>query len=451
MATQQITCPQCGSPAPANIVQIIDVDQHPQLKQMLLSGQINTAQCSNCGWSGQVTAPLIYHDSAHDLLINFVPMEMNLPYDEQERMMGQMVRAVLDQIPQEKRRAYLLQPQQMVRWQTFIERVLLTEGITKEMIERQRKQSELLKKLLTADNDVVTYLLDQPENKRLIDDEDFVHMVQSSLQQLSQQGGQTDILVKLSNLQAKLMRETEAGKRIEGQQLAMHKLQMAAKAAGGLTVEMLAEHIVQNQERDDIVDAMVTAAGGLNYEFFSALSQHIDKAAKSGDQAQVDRLTAIRTRLLKVFDDMREAAAKRTQAAREVINQIVNAPDKMAALGQNAGKVDELFMSVLEAELQQARDQGDLARSSTLNEIKQLITDSINAANPPHMQLLMTLLQAESLDQVKAMLDANPELITKELVEGVDVVSAEMPAEAPADLVERLAQVRQLLVERLGD
>lgn len=449
MATQQITCPQCSSPAPANIVQIIDVDQYPQLKQMLLSGQVNTAQCGNCGWSGQVTAPLIYHDSAHDLLINFVPMEMNLPYDEQERMMGQMVRAVLDQIPMEKRRAYLLQPQQMVRWQTFIEAVLLTEGITKEMIERQRKQSELLKKLLTADNDVVTYLLDQPENKRLIDDEEFVRMVQSTLQQLSQQGEQTDIIIKLSNLQAKLMRETAAGKRIEDQQLAMHKLQMAAKQADGMTVEMLAEHIVLNQERDDIVDAMVSAAGGLNYEFFTAFSQHIDSAAKAGEQAQVDRLTAIRTRLLKIFDDMREAATKRTMEAREMLNKIAAAPDKMAALGGNADRIDELFMSVLEAELEQARSKGDLARSSALNEIKQLITDSINAANPPHMQLLMQLLQAETLTQVNEILDAQPELAVQELVEGVDVVSAEMPAEAPPELVERLGQIRQILVARL--
>lgn len=446
MAQQQINCPNCGSPAAANIVQLIDVDQYPQLKQMLIAGQLNVAQCQNCDWSGQVASPLIYHDSAHDMLISFVPMELNLPYDQQERMMGQMVRAVVDQIPAEKRRAYLLQPKQMMRWQTFIEAVLETEGITKDMIERQRKQSELLQKLMGADNDVVDYLLQDPANKRLVDDEAFVGMVQTTLQQAVQSQQPTAIIVSLSNLQARLMSSTAAGQRIEKRQMAMHALQLDAKEAGGMTVEILAEHVVRNQADDEVIDGMVAAVGGLNYDFFSAFSKHIDSAVQDGDKATVDRLTAIRTRLLEVFDEMREASAQMVKESLDALNRIAAAPDKMLAIQQHATQIDDVFMSLLERELEQARGQGNLDRVMALKEVEKLITDIMNQANPPHLQLISMMMQAETPEQAIEALASNPELIGPELIEAVDQVFSEMPEEAPQDFIQRLEQVKKLIV-----
>ena len=448
MAQQQIPCPQCGTPAQANIVQLIDVDQYPQLKQMLIAGQLNVAQCQNCGWSGQVASPLIYHDSAHDMLVSFVPMELNLPYDEQERMMGQMVRAIVENIPQEKRRAYLLQPKQMMRWQTFIEAVLETEGITKEMIAQQRKQSELLQKLIGADSDVVDYLL--KENKRLVDDEGFVTMVQQSLQQLVQQQQQTDLIISLSNLQARLMCDTEAGQRIEKRQLAMHALQMDAKAADGLTPEIFADHVERNYESDETIDSMVAAVGGLSYEFFSAFSSRIDAVVATGDKAKVEKMTAIRTRLLKTYDEMRDASAKLVEASLTALNAIVAAPDKMEAIRQYSTQIDELFMNLLDRELEQARANGDLDRTMGLKEVQKLIKDIMDQANPPQMQLISMLMQAESPEQAMEMMEANASMVNQELVDALDQVSAELPPTTPEEITSRLAQVKKLVEGRVN-
>mgnify|MGYP003380721901 FL=1 len=43
----QISCPNCGTPYVADIYQVIDVDREPQLKEMLLSVQLNMAVCPN--------------------------------------------------------------------------------------------------------------------------------------------------------------------------------------------------------------------------------------------------------------------------------------------------------------------------------------------------------------------------------------------------------------------
>ena len=54
----------------------------------------------------------------------------------------------MDNLPQEKRKAYLLQPKSMLTYQTLIETILEADGITKEMIEDQQKRLKLLERLL---------------------------------------------------------------------------------------------------------------------------------------------------------------------------------------------------------------------------------------------------------------------------------------------------------------
>ena len=155
----QLTCPRCGTPFQAEIHQMIDVGQQPELKMQLLNGALNVAACPNCGAATQLATPLVYHDPEHQLFMIHVPQEMNVTQVQREEMIGRFTRQVMEATPQEQRRAYLFQPQMILTMQTFMEKVLETEGITKEMIDKQRKQAELLQTLARADKDVVDHLL----------------------------------------------------------------------------------------------------------------------------------------------------------------------------------------------------------------------------------------------------------------------------------------------------
>lgn len=442
----QIQCPNCGNQVTADIYQLLDVDQAPQIKQALLSGALNTAQCQNCGWVGQVAAPLVYHESAHDLLMTFVPMELNLPYDQQERMMGQLVRAVVENVPQEKRRAYLLQPQQIFRWQTFMEKIYETEGITPEMLQRQQRQMELLQTLIKADKDVVDYLL--KERKSDIDDDTFVQMVQSTLQQ-AVQAQQSDAMTRLSNLNYHLMTKTEAGKRAEKRQMAMNALQQEAKANNGVTPQMVANHVIKNMDDDATIDAIVEATGAISYEFFSAFSQQIDAAAKAGEQKKVARLTEIRTRLLEIYDEMQKVSAQLMMEALKTVNMIAAAPDKLLALQQSAGSIDEAFMITLEQQLEIAQGEADLDRILALKEIKKHVEDMLQQSADPSMQMITAMLQAPSEEQLDQFLEANVQYVNEDLLAGFDALSAELPADAPEQLRQRLGQLRERVEKRL--
>ena len=442
----QITCPQCGTPYTAEIHQVVDSKRTPQLKQQLLNGQLNVAVCPQCGAGGQMATLMLFHDPDHEMFMIHVPQELNLNQMQREQMIGQLTKQVMDEMPPEDRRAYMFQPQIMLNWQTFMEKVLETEGITPEMIARQKKQSELLQTLMRADKDVQDVLLQERANEI---DETFFAMLQQFVDMASQlQDNQQ--MVKLTNLRARLMTETAVGQRMEQQQMALHKLSRQAKKEGGLSPAMLVEHIVANQEQPHVVDALVMAGqGALQYEFFSLLTAEIEKAEKAGDKAAVSRLTELRADLLELYEGMQEQSKSMLQEAMNTLNVILEAPDKELALMENAEQVDDAFMSVLVARMNEADQKQDLAQFQALNEIHNLIYAQMERTLPPHVQLLNQLVRSESPEEQVQLLDENADFISEDLIQLIDQVMEQADGRGQDDLNGRLQSVKTLIQARL--
>ena len=130
MAQTQIACPRCRQLIAANVEQLFDVTADPQAKQRLLSGQVNHARCPHCGYQGRLATPVVYHDNEKELLLTFFPAELGLPVNEQERMIGPLIKQVTDRLPPEKRKAYLLKPQANLTYESMLETILGKDGIT---------------------------------------------------------------------------------------------------------------------------------------------------------------------------------------------------------------------------------------------------------------------------------------------------------------------------------
>jgi DNA-directed RNA polymerase subunit RPC12/RpoP len=110
MPQTQISCPRCRQMIPANVEQLFDVTHDPQAKQRLMSGQSNYARCPHCGYEGRLATPVVYHDNEKELLLTFFPAELGLPVNEQETMIGPLIKQVVDRLPAEKRKGYLFKP-----------------------------------------------------------------------------------------------------------------------------------------------------------------------------------------------------------------------------------------------------------------------------------------------------------------------------------------------------
>ena len=79
MPQTRTTCPRCRQPVLAEINQLFDVNTDPEAKQRLLSGQYNLIHCPSCGYEGNLSTPIVYHDPNKELLLTFFPSELGLP------------------------------------------------------------------------------------------------------------------------------------------------------------------------------------------------------------------------------------------------------------------------------------------------------------------------------------------------------------------------------------
>ena len=125
-STSTIRCSNCGQPIQARIVSFLDAQQEPALKAQMINQQLNRAQCPACGTVNTVAVPMLYHDGSKEMLIAFVPMELNVGKDQIERIIGDLMKL----LPKENFKGYMFNPKRTLTMQGLIEMVLQADGIT---------------------------------------------------------------------------------------------------------------------------------------------------------------------------------------------------------------------------------------------------------------------------------------------------------------------------------
>jgi glycerophosphoryl diester phosphodiesterase len=441
----QLTCPACHTPFMGDVHQIIDVGLHPEMKQMLLTGALNVVQCPACGTVTRVGTPFLYHDPEHELFMVYVPMELSMAQNEQEKLIGQLVKRAMDQLPPEQRRGYMFQPQTILNLQTLMEKVLETEGVTPEMMARQRAQSELLGRLLEADRETASQMIAEHSDEL---DEQFFAML-SVLTESAEQSAQEEALLKLLNLRALLYQKTEYGQRLEAQQLALHKFNREAKAAGGVSPDLLLKHVLANRKDPAVVDSLVQAgAPALNYQFFILLSEKIEKREKAGVDAA--ELKTLRDHLLAVQQDIEAQSRKIFERASQTLQRILSAEDIDQAIRDSLAEIDDSFMYILSASIAQAEEQGKQEQAQALVAVYDAIRDVLDSQMPPEIQLLNELMTLENDEARRQLLDERSEMLTPEFVELVMSVAEQAAENDRPELSQQLTGLRAMIEARMA-
>ena len=160
-----VNCAHCGFPFQIPVFSIIDVRQNPELKPALLSGQLNAAQCPSCGKVNYIGGPLLYHDPDHEFLAVYIPMEANIPETERQKIIGELTNALMNALPAEQRRGYMLTPQQFFDLEALIRKILELDGVTSEMLEASSRKIDLLDRLLNLQNDEMAFNMAWPRTR----------------------------------------------------------------------------------------------------------------------------------------------------------------------------------------------------------------------------------------------------------------------------------------------
>lgn len=435
MAKTIVPCPQCHQPITIELTRLFDTNTDPEAKQKLLSGSANYFKCPICGAQGVYPTPIVYHDPDKELLLTFFPPDLHTPINEQERILGPMIKKAMDDLPPEKRKSYLFRPQTMLTQQRLFETILEADGITPEMLKAQQEKLHLLQQLLGASAEGLPEMIQQNDEK--IDEEFF--MILSSLAQASAAAGDQESLAALNALQKALIEHSTLGKTAAMEaaetQEAVKELQELSKT--GLTREKLLDLLIKSSNSDIRLTTIATMArSGLDYTFFQLLSDKIE--ASSGEEKA--HLESLRQRLLTITQAVDEAMKTQLEEARKLVNELLAAEDVEKATQEALPRINQAVVEVINQEAKAAQAAKDEAKLRKLSQIINVIqsADSSNA----YLGLIDALLQEESAENRVKILEESGDLVNDEFVQLLAGLIGQL--EQQGDQQEVLDQLKEL-------
>jgi len=436
----RITCPNCQNQFQTPIEQVIDVRADPGAKGRILNGMVNFAVCPHCRMGGPLSLPFLYHDPEKELAFVYMPMEAGRSDIERQQAIGKLTTEVMNSLPVEERKGYLLQPQVFFSLENLTEKLLQVEGITPEMIEEQRAKADLLRRMLETESDEALEAMVK-ENEAAID-EDFFRLLAVNLQ-VVQSAGQAAGLEKLMALREKVLELTDIGKRVKAQE------EMIETLRANPTRETLIDLLIKSTDEETREVLLVFGRSLMDYPFFQALTARIDAAT---DTKEKKRLTALRKEVLELRDRFDEQTRVVIEERAELLRDLLISSDPENLARRRFAELDQPFLNLLASELEDAQDAGNEEAAKSLQRIWELVLRLSEETLPPVVRLLNRLMSVENEADIDKMLQANRPLVTEQFVAMLEQAQVGMreDEEAEPEAIERLALVAAKAKALLG-
>lgn len=428
-----IACPFCRQPITIQVHQIVDVGEQPELKQLLLAGRLNSFTCPHCRNAGALATPFFYHDAEKELALLFIPMNVNAKESDQQRMIGRLTQQVMNNLPAEKRRAYLLQPQQFFNLKTMIEVILQADGITPEMLAKEEARLNFLQELVDTTDDAK---LDELITAHDADFDLTLFQLLSSALAAAAADRQREEFDRIQHIRDRALELTTLGQKIKQQQVYIDAF------SANPTRENLLDQLIAAEDVE-VREALLTMGRPLlDYPFFQTLTARIDAAKKDGKADEEAKLTALRKEILATRDKIDAQAQAVMDGKVALLRELLGTPDADLdkAIRSHLNDLDDLFFEVLAQNLQQAQ-QSDPQAFEQLQRIGDAAMRVIQSTQPPEVRFVNTLLQVEYPGQTRELLERNKQVLGPEFIAWMEGLAADLRQNGRADSADRLALV----------
>jgi len=425
----RVTCPKCHNPLQIPVEQILDVRADPGAKVRVLNGLVNVAACPHCGTSVAFNLPFLYHDPDKELALVYMPMEAGRTDLERQQAIGKLTNAVMDSLPPEERKAYLLQPQIIFTLEKLTNKILEADGVTPEMIEQQKARVKLLQRMLDVTSDEALEAMIK-ENDASIDD-GFFQLLGLNLE-MAQAAGQAAGVQQILALQNKLLELSSEGQMVKA------RTEMLEALRAQPTRERLLDLLIQAP--DEPTRGLLVTFGRplLDYPFFQALTTRIESAP---DKAQEERLRGLRKEILDIRDRLDEATRALYESRAGLLRDLLLSDDPETLARRRFPELDETFLNMLATNLEEARAAGNEQTVQALQSIWGLVLRLTEETIPPELRLVNQLVAAEGDAEVERLLQENRDLVTESLVQFMENVEAKMRDGDALEAAERMASV----------
>ncbi len=423
----QVACPNCRSPLRAPVVTLIDAGRQPELKSYLLSGQLNMLVCPTCGNVTMIAAPLIYHDPTKQLFLVHFPQQLNARPEDQERFIGDATSMLMRGLGSEVPKAYLLAPKRFLTLNSLIEAVLEADGISKEMIEAQRRRVDLISDLAEAHEQGDQQLQALVDQRRAELDEEFFGTL-AAFVQASAANNRDESTAVLNNLYEKLV------------ELTGFEPEQDEEEGEDLSLDELVDQLL-NAPDEQLEQTIAELRYAIDYGFFEALTERIDAATAAGDSAAAERLSARRQQILETAERLDTEARQMFEAGAKLLREVMEAEDAAEVLRANHSQIDEAFLLLLESTQQTAARDGRADVADRLAEIHDLAVQTVQDFLPPEDRFINQLLQAEQPQQATQLLRQNMAQVTTAFVRRLNELADQFEQQGRLPTSERLRQL----------
>ena len=316
----------------------------------------------------------------------------------------------------------------------MVERVLEADGITREMMQAQQDRLGLIQRLLNLSSDETRAETARQEDG-LIDASFFALL--RRVMEAAVMNGDRQAAEELDKVQKVVLENTTFG----------HTLQEQAKEVEAAVRDL--REVGQELTREKLLDLAVKAPSdiylrtlvnmarpGMDYQFFTLLSERIDKSRSDGRT----RLVEIREKLLDWTREVDEQLAAHAQQVHELFEEILKEPDITQAMQATLPAVDEFFLQELNTQLQKARQDADLDRLSKLQQMMTVIQEASKAN--PEIQFIEELLDVpegpDQRDTWRKMFEENTDLVTPEFLSTMANINSQVQEGADEELAGRM-------------
>ncbi len=424
-----VTCPSCGTRFQAPVQQILDVRVEPDATSRVLSGRVNVAQCPTCGTGGALNLPFIYHDPAKEIALLYLPVDSGANLVQRQKVAGQLNRQLLDAMPPEEKKGYLLQPETFISLETLVKRVLELEGVSEEEMARSQSQREFVGTLLQAPQEQWPELVS--ENEALMDEGLFAFL--EYVMQLTQSAPQANSDIEtIEALHEYLVQQTDIGR-----DLAM-RAEILRSFAEDPSAESLLEALIKATDDETISVLVQSGISLMDYGFFQRLVGRIDEASAVEKSA----LQVLRRKILDVRDEIVDAGETDVRDRSVLLGKLLSTEDPVRMARSHLSELDDLFFTVLGAQLQEAQQRGDQQGTEDLQRVATAVNRVMESTMPPELALTRRLMAAPSDEVLVEQLQAIRELLTPRFLQFLEALEGSMREQGQDASADRLVEIR---------
>jgi len=402
----------------------------PSVKNRVLSGTVNVAVCPSCGTGGALNLPFIYHDPDKEIALLYLPVDAGPNEVERQRAAGRLTRQLMDAMPMEERRGYLLQPETFLTMDSLVKRVLELEGITEEDMARSQQQREFFGELLQAEESEWSAMVS--ENAELID-EGLFGLLEYVMQLATSSGQPGPDTEKLEALHDYLVQETEIGRKLAS------RSEIVRQFVDDPTRDSLLNALIAASDAETVDILVQTGVSLMDYAFFQKLNQRIEEAESDETKAS---LTRMRRSILDARDELMKQSEDVLRERAALLARLVDSEDPQRMAASHLSELDDLFFTVLGAELHEAQEHGEAGTTARLQEVAQAVNEVMESTMPPEIALTRRLMAAPTDEQLDQQLRGIKEALTPAFLQFLGALEGSLQEQGQDEAAERVATIR---------